>query len=154
MLTPKYTVYHSAVLDAEGDVVWEEMRDVVHMIPIVFGDSVDNVKWIKGGSEKKVPSMFQFTFLPANAVIKEEVIGRSESDRSLTYRTLGQALSLIDYVATYQVKPVTTDGGTFIDWVREFRLVDGTDPGEFLPGFEVMLQNELAAVKEYFSKAP
>lgn len=52
---------------------------------------------------------FEFTLLPGHDLAKEEVVGRSEHDRSLTYRSVAQVLSIVDYVATYRVLPVTNE---------------------------------------------
>jgi Polyketide cyclase / dehydrase and lipid transport len=151
MLKPKYLVYHSAVFDASPDEVWAVARDILQMVEIVFGDSVENVKWVQSGSVKKVPSSFKFTLLPNHDVVNEEVVGRSESERSLTYRTVGQVLSIVDYLATYRVKPVTNDGRSFLEWSREFRLVEGTNVDEFLSFFLPLMENEIATVKAYFA---
>ncbi len=50
------------------------------------------------------------TVWPVMRDMLQVVESRPEHERSLTYRTIGQALSLVDYVATYHVSPVTNDG--------------------------------------------
>jgi hypothetical protein len=147
---PKYNVYHSAVLDADADTAWEVMRNILRVVEIAFGGAVENVQWMKGGSLDKVPARYQFTLVPGGDVVNEEVTGRSEHGRSLTYRTIGQALSLVDYVATYRVLPVTNDGRSFLGWSREFRVVEGADPG-FIEGFMDLLAREVGAVKAHFA---
>ncbi|MGH3929712.1 MAG: SRPBCC family protein [Pseudonocardiaceae bacterium] len=151
MLNPKYTVYHSSVLDAAPETVWAEVRDIIQMLDIVFGNNIKNPHWVKGGSAQKVPSMFEFTLLPGGDVVREEVIGRAEHERSLTYRSIGQVLSIVDYVATYRVLPVTNDPAcSFIEWSREFRVVEDADP-EFLPFLEGLIDQEIDAVKAHFA---
>jgi polyketide cyclase/dehydrase/lipid transport protein len=89
---------------------------------------------------------------PGNDVITQEVVGRNEIERSLTYRTVGQALSLHDYVGTYRVLPVTNERGTsFMEWSREFRIVEGADPG-FLPMIMQMIAQETDTVQAYFAR--
>lgn len=151
MLKPEYTVYHSSVLDADPATVWAEVRDIMQLLDIVFGSNIKNPHWVQGGSVKKVPSMFEFTLLPGGDVVREEVIGRSEHERSLTYRSVGQVLSIIDYVATYRLLPVTNDPTrSFIEWSREFRVVEDADPG-FLPFIEELIGQEIDTVKAHFA---
>ncbi len=150
-LAPKYTVYHSAVLDADPDAVWAEVRDMMQLLEIVFGDGVEKTRWVGGGSADKVPSLFEFTLLPNHDLAEEEVIGRSERDRSLTYRSVAQVLHIVDYVATYRVLPVTNEPGrSFIEWSREFRVVEGAPP-DFLASLEALFEQEIASVKAHFA---
>ncbi|NUS62545.1 MAG: SRPBCC family protein [Saccharothrix sp.] len=150
-LSPKYSVYHSAVLDADADEVWAKVRDMMVLLDVVFGEGIENAHWTHGGSAKKVPSTFEFTLLPHHDLAREEVVGRSETDRSLTYRSVEQVLFIVDYVATYQVRPVTNEPGrSFIDWEREFRLVPGA-PAGFLGNLEALFDQEIASVKAHFA---
>ena len=150
-LEPKYTVYHSAVLNADPDTVWAQVRDMMQLLDIVFGDGIEKTKWVSGGSADKVPSLFEFTLLPNHDLAKEEVIGRSEHDRSLTYRSVAQVLSIVDYVATYRVLPVTNEPSrSFIEWSREFRVVEGA-PADFLASLEALFEQEIASVKAHFA---
>lgn len=152
-LEPKYTVYHSALLDADAATVWSEVRDMMRLLDIVFGDGIEKARWVKGGSVDKVPSLFEFTLLPNHDLASEEVIGRSEHERSLTYRSVAQVLSIVDYVATYRVLPVTNEPSrSFIEWSREFRVVAGAPP-DFLPSLEALFDQEIASVKAHFAKA-
>jgi hypothetical protein len=150
-LLPKYSVYHSAVLDADPDEVWAQVRDMMVLLDIVFGDGVENAHWTNGGSVKKVPSSFEFTLLPNHDLAREEVVGRSETDRSLTYRSVAQVLFIVDYVATYRVRPVTDEPGrSFLDWQREFRVVPGAPDG-FAADLEALFAQEIASVKAHFA---
>jgi hypothetical protein len=151
VLRPKYTVYHSAVLDAEPEAVWAQVRDMMQLLKIVFGAGVENAHWVGRASAEQVPALFEFTLLPNHDLAKEEVVGRSEHDRSLTYRSVAQVLSIVDYVATYRVLPVTNEPGhSFIEWSREFRVVDGAPP-DFLPSLESLFNQEIASVKAHFA---
>ncbi|MCE6998138.1 SRPBCC family protein [Saccharothrix sp. S26] len=150
-LSPKYSVYHSAVVDADPDEVWAQVRDMMALLDIVFGAGVEHAHWTHGGSVKKVPSRFEFTLLPNHDVAREEVVGRSETDRSLTYRSVEQVLFIVDYVATYRVRPVTNEPGrSFVDWEREFRVVPDA-PAGFLDDLEALFAQEIANVKAHFA---
>ena len=148
----KYSVYHSTILDASAADAWKVVRDIVPLLTIVFGDGVKDAHWINGGSGDHVPAKVQFTLMPGDNLITEEVVARDEVERSLTYRTVGQALNLYDYVATYRVLPVTNVRHTsFMEWSREFKVVDGADP-DFLPTVLQMFKQETDTVQTYFAK--
>jgi hypothetical protein len=148
----KYTVYHSTVLEASAADVWKVVRDILALVNLVFEDAVKDAHWVDGGSVDQVPAKFQFTLSPGDNLITEEVVARNEVERSLTYRTVGQALSLYDYVATYRVLPVTNARHTsFMEWSREFKIVDGADP-DFLPTIQQMIKQETDTVQAYFAK--
>ncbi|QQQ80040.1 SRPBCC family protein [Saccharothrix sp. 6-C] len=150
-LSPKYAVYHSAVLDADPDRVWAEVRDMMALLDIVFGEGIEKARWTHGGSAEKVPSPFEFTLLPHHDLAREEVVGRSETDRSLTYRSVDQVLFIVDYLATYRVRPVTNEPGrSFVDWEREFRVVPDA-PAGFLDDLEALFAQEIASVKAHFA---
>lgn len=151
MKNPKYTTYHSTILDATADAVWAQVRDFMQILAIAFGENLKEAHWLKGGSVDKVPSLLEFTLLPNNDVFKEEVMERSEQNRSLTYRTVGQALQLDKYVASCQVLPVTNEPTrSFFAISREFRLVQGAAP-EFLPSFKALLDQEINRIKAHFA---
>lgn len=153
MLGPKYATYHSTVLDTDPDTTWEQVRDFLQMLAIAFGDSLKSAHWLKGGSVSKVPSLCRFVLLPNEDVAKEEVIGRSEHDRSLTYRTVGQVLQIAEYVGSYQVLPVTNEPSrSFFSVSREFRLVEDADP-QFLPSLLALMDQEIDNIKAHFASA-
>ncbi|QQQ79716.1 SRPBCC family protein [Saccharothrix sp. 6-C] len=149
---PKFTAHHSAVLDASPAHVWQEVRDFAGFVHLVFGNAVKDVGWVGKSSAATVPAKIEFTLLPGNDLVTEEVVGRDELTRSLTYRTIGQALSLYDYVSTYRVLPVTNDHGRcFMEWSHEFKVVDNADPA-FLPSFLDMVAGEMDTVQAYFAQ--
>jgi hypothetical protein len=153
MLEAKYRVYDSAVLDAPVEEVWPLIRDIVRLLPLVFGDGVKDHGWTDGGSAEKVPSRFQFTLHPSGDTVVEEVVARSETDRSVTYRMLGQAVGITGYIATYQLRPVTSEPGKcFLDWVRDFAVAPGNDPEKVAPFLAGLTAQEVAAIKRHFSK--
>lgn len=126
---PRYHFYHSAVLHTPINEVWSEMRDFVKALKIAFQEQVEEVNWYDRGSTEKIPSLIRFTLQPGGQEIKEEVIGRNEIEHWLTYRTVEQALSIINYVATYTLKPITDEPDkTFLEWTRNFSLTENTEP--------------------------
>lgn len=151
MLEPIYTVYHSSILDAAPDRVWSEMRDIMRTIDIIFGSQVEDAHWVDCGSVDRVPSRYEFTLLPGRDVALEEVIGRSEYDRSLTYRSVGQVLEIYDYVATYRVLAVTNDPQRcFLEYSRQFRVTPAGG-SDFVAVIESLFDQEIDAVRAYFA---
>ncbi len=152
MLEAKYRVYDSAVLDAPIHEVWPVLRDIVRLLPLVFGDAVRDYRWVEGGSAEKIPSRFQFTLQPGGETVLEEVSGRSETEHCVTYRMIGQAVGITGYVATYQLRPITSEPGkTFLDWTREFAIAPGNDPAKVAPFIASLTAQEVAALKKHFS---
>lgn len=153
MLEAKFRVYDSAILDTPIEEVWPVVRDIIRVLPVVFGDAVKDYCWVEGGSAEKIPSRFQFMFPSTGETVLEEVVARSETDHSVTYRMIGQAVGVTGYIATYQLRPVTTEPGkTFLDWVRDFAVAPGHDPAKVAPYLASLTAQEALALKKYFSK--
>jgi len=96
-----YHMYHSSVLQAPLAQAWAELRDFSKTLKICFGDGVSDVHWLEHGSADRIPARISFALQPGNLVLQAEVTGRLELAHSVTYRTLGVALSFSSYVATY-----------------------------------------------------
>jgi Polyketide cyclase / dehydrase and lipid transport len=153
MLEAKFRVYDSAVLDAPIEEVWLVVRDIIRLLPVVFGEAVKDYRWVDGGSAEKIPSRFQFTFHATGETVLEEVVGRSETDHSVTYRMIGQAVGVTGYIATYQLRSVTTEPGkTFLDWVRDFGVAPGHDPAKVAPFLASLTAQEALALKKHFAR--
>ena len=151
MSKPKYTMYHSTVLDADPDTVWAEVRDVLKLVKILFGDTVGGVQWVEHGSPERVPSRYEFTMLHNGGLVQQEVAGRNESTRSVTYRTVAPVLCLYDYLATYRVFAVTNDPTRcFLEYSREFMVTDDAEP-EIVGALITMMENQINAVRDYFA---
>ncbi|MEV7097689.1 SRPBCC family protein [Amycolatopsis sp. NPDC051045] len=150
-IKPKHTMYQTTVLDADPDTVWAEVRDVLKLVKILFGDTVGDTHWVDGGTPELVPSRYEFTMLQNQGLVQQEVAGRNEVDRSLTYRTVAPVLCLYDYVATYRVLPVTNEPGrSFFEYRREFMVTDDAAP-EIVEGLMAMMENQISVVRDYFA---
>jgi hypothetical protein len=153
MSEARYHVYDSAVLDAPIEEVWREVRDIVKILPIVFGAGVKDHAYVDGGSAEKIPARFEFTLHPSGDKALEEVVARSELDHSVTYRMIGQAVGIEGYLATYRLRPITSEPGkTFIEWPREFGVAQGQDPEKVVPFITSLTAKEVAAIKEHFAR--
>jgi hypothetical protein len=148
-----YRMYHSTVLSAPIAAVWAEMRDFAATLRICFADGVSDITWLEGGSADRIPSRISFALQPGNLVVEEEVTARSDDAYSLSYRTVGVALSFASYAATFTLRPITTDpGATFIEWSREFGLTPETNPDEFLAFYQGLADAEIARAAAHFSR--
>jgi hypothetical protein len=144
-------MYQTSVLEAAPDAVWAEVRDVLNLVKILFGDTVGNKKWVEGGSPDVVPSRYEFTMLHNGGLVQQEVVGRNEVERTVTYRTVAPVLCLYDYVATYRVVPVTNDPNlSFIEYSREFMVTDDAEP-EIVESLMTMMDHQISAVRTYFA---
>ncbi|MDQ3789678.1 MAG: SRPBCC family protein [Actinomycetota bacterium] len=151
IIKPKHTMYQTTVLDAGADAVWAEVRDVLNLVKILFGDTVGDMTWVDGGSPDLVPSRYEFRMLHNGGLVQQQVAGRDEVDRSLTYRTTAPVLCLYDYVATYRVLPVTNDPGrSFFEYSREFMVTDDAEPA-IVEALTSMMDNQISAVRDYFA---
>jgi hypothetical protein len=149
--TAKYTLHSSTVVDADPDTVWAEIRDVVKLVKIVFEGAVGEVDWAAGGELEQVPSRYDFTLLPTNDLVQQEIAGRNEAERSLTYRTVAPAMCIYDYVATYRIREITNDPGRcFMEWTRNITVFDEAEP-EVVEAVLAMMANQINAVRDYFA---
>lgn len=151
IIKPKHTMYQTSVLEAAPDTVWAEVRDVLNLVKILFGDTVGGMTWVEGGSPELVPSRYEFTMLHNGGLVQQEVAGRNEVERTVTYRTVAPVLCLYDYVATYRVVPVTNDPNlSFIEYSREFMVTDDAEPA-IVEALMTMMDQQISAVRDYFA---
>ncbi len=149
----RYHIYSSAIVDAPIEKIWPQMRDFLNTLRAAFSNQASDIRWVEGGSPEKVPSLFEFRLEPSGAVIREEIVARSELDYSIKYRTVGVALSLVDYIGTFEFKRITDEPNkTFMATTKEFSLVDGTDPEAFLAFYENLVHQETRNMRDYFAK--
>lgn len=154
MLKARYHVYDSAVIDASIAEAWPVLRDMMTLLPVVFCDGVKDCQWRDGGSAEKIPSRFAFTFHPSGASVVEEVVARSETEHSVTYRMIGDSLGIEGYEATYRLLPITSEPGrSFLEWLRAFSVVAGADPEKVVPFIAGLTATEVATIKTHFAKA-
>lgn len=148
----RYKVYSSAIFDAPIEAVWREMRDMVNCVKIAFAGDLSEGRWVKGSAEQ-IPSVFEFTIQPGGPAIVEEVVGRSDIDYSIKYRTVGVALSIVDYIGTFDLRRITDEPGkTFMETTKDFSVVEGTDAEAFVTMYEAMVHQETRSMKAYFAK--
>ncbi|MBB4905057.1 SRPBCC family protein [Actinophytocola algeriensis] len=147
----RYKVHHSTVLDAGPDAVWAELRDVLKMVKIIFSGGLGSAEWVEGGSLDRVPSRYNFTVGPDRDLFQQQVAGRDEVQRSVTYRSVAPVLCVVDYVATYHVREVTNDPHrSFLEWTRDVQVADDTQP-EVVEAVLGMMAAQIDAVRDFFA---
>lgn len=71
----------------------------------------------------------------------------------MTYRLIGESQGITGYIATYQLRPITTEPGrTFLDWAREFAVASGNDPAKVASSMASTTAQEPLALGKHFSK--
>lgn len=151
IIKPNHTIYQTTVLEADPDSVWAEVRDVLKLVKILFGDTVGNMHWVADGSPERVPSRYEFTMLHNQSLVQQEVVGRNETARTVTYRTVAPMPCLYDYVATHRILPVTNEPGrSFMEYSREFMVTDEAAP-EIVESLMAMMDNQITVVRDYFA---
>jgi len=122
------------------------------MLELAFPGAVSDIRWTDGGSADQIPSFIEFTLQPSGALIREEIVGRSEIDYTLKYRSVGAALSMVDYIASFRLRIITDEvNKSFFETTKEFSLVEGTDASAFLTMYEALVHKETRDVKAAFA---
>ena len=114
-------VFISAVINAPADRVWDRIRDF-NGLP----------KWHPKIRDSRIEDA-----LPSDQVgcirnfnlhngdnIREQLLGMSDYDMSVTYSILESPMPLEDYISTIRLTPVTDGDRCFAEWSAEF----GVDP--------------------------
>lgn len=149
--TAKHTIHSSTIVDASPEVVWAELRDIVKLVAIVFGAAVEDPRWTDGGSPDRVPSRYDFTMLPTGDIAHQEIVGRDELARSVTYRAVAPVLCVPTYVGRYRVVPVTNDPDhCYVEWTREFTIAEDAHP-EVVEAVIGMMENQINNVRAHFA---
>lgn len=150
--TPNHTIHSSTLVEASPDTVWHELRDIVKLVTIVFGPAVRDVHWADGGSLERVPARYNFTMLPVEELAQQEIVGRDELARSVTYRAVAPVLCVLTYVGRYRVVPVTNDPDRcYVEWTREFTIAEDAVP-EVVEAVIEMMENQINNVRTHFAE--
>ncbi|HEY3148262.1 MAG TPA: SRPBCC family protein, partial [Dongiaceae bacterium] len=117
-------VRRSTIIDAPVDQVWRFLRDFnAHESwhPAVAQSRIEDSRPVDA-----VGAVRRFR-LRDGGQLREQLLTLSDRDRRLTYCILDAPIPLIDYVASFELKPVTDGARTFWDWRSEFRAPPGQE---------------------------
>lgn len=110
-------VFHSAILKAPSDRVWQVLRDFgglhrwlpgIAQCAMEGGDAGDRI-----GAVRRLVAR-------DGAEFREQLVALSDYDLTLAYSILEAPFEITDHLAELRVIPVTEGGGSFVGWSAEF----------------------------------
>lgn len=82
-------------------------------------------------------------------VVRERLVGQDDRDRRLCYEFAGpHRFAVRDYRGTIQLRPVTSSGGTFLEWYADFD-VDTADEDTMRTTFESIFVALIGALRRH-----
>jgi len=143
-------VRRSTIIDAPVDEVWRFLRDFnAHD---TWHPAVAESRIEEGRPVDAIGAVRRFR-LRDGGQLREQLLTLSDRDRRLTYCILDAPLPLIDYVASFELKPVTDGARTFWDWRSEFRAPPGQEHALANLVGEQIYEAGFEAVKRHFGQA-
>src|SRR4051794_37093069 len=115
----------SDVIGAPIDQVWAVLRDfngLPHYHPKLFNRSE-----IEGGRPADAVGCVRSFWTVDGGHLREELLSLSDREHSCVYRILESPLPVTCYVAGCQLRPITEDNRTFIEWWAEWQTNPGAD---------------------------
>jgi Polyketide cyclase / dehydrase and lipid transport len=110
-------VYVSSVIDAPAEVVWSAIRDFNGLpgwVPVVAESRIEN-----NMPADKVGCIRNFR-LKDGGQLREQLLGLSDYDYTVSYSILESPMAVEHYVATLKLTPVTDGNRSFAEWSAEF----------------------------------
>lgn len=148
--TPKNTphsVFTSSVINASIEKVWVITRDF-DGLPL-WHPAVDKSFIEDDNPADRVGCIRNFVLLTGESV-RERLLTLCDYDRVCRYALLGGPLPMRDYVATFQLSPITDGDGTLIAWQAEFYA--NAEAGVVIAQkIDAIFQEGLAALKQRFA---
>jgi hypothetical protein len=112
-------IYVSSVIDAPVEDVWAIARDFTgHWHSSVIVDPS-----IEGGLRSDQVGCVRAFSLSDGGKLRELLVGLSDERHEFSYRILESPLPVEDYLASVRFAPITTTGGTFGEWMVDFRVL-------------------------------
>ncbi|NEP56367.1 MAG: SRPBCC family protein [Symploca sp. SIO2G7] len=138
-------VFTSAVIYAHIDKVWMKMRDFNGMPnwhPAITNSYIENDE-----PSDKVGCIRNFNFKEGGN-IREKLLALSDLDYLCSYSIVESPIPLKNYVATFQLKPITDGNITYAQWTATFdcdsqeedNLIKLIGDGVFQTGFNSLNQ--------------
>ncbi len=142
------TVTVSSVIDAPVEAVWARIRDF-NGLPNWHPRM--KTSHIEGGLAADQIGCVRNFQLVTGPTLREQLVGMSERDHSVTYSILETPQPLTNHIATLKLSAVTDGNRTFAEWTASFdaspedadKLVKGMGENVFQGGFN--------ALKSHFS---
>ncbi|NEO30783.1 MAG: SRPBCC family protein [Symploca sp. SIO3C6] len=138
-------VFTSAVINAHIDKVWMKIRDF-NALPNWHPDIADS--YIENGEQSDKIGCIRNFNLKKGGNIREKLLALSDLDYLFSYLILESPMPLMNYVSTFQLKPITNGDLTYAEWSAIFdcdpqdenHLIKLVGDGVFLTGFNSLNQ--------------
>jgi hypothetical protein len=112
-------VMASSVVNAPIQGIWALLGDfstINQWLPGIASCVLD-----EGGTVKGIGSTRRLTFADGGKM-REELLGLSEQDTSITFAIIESELPIANYVSTIRLQPVTDGDRSYISWTGEFEV--------------------------------
>ena len=118
-------VYRSAVIDAPADRVWALVRDfnaLPKWHPAIASSEIEG-----GLPSDRVGCVRRFTLRSDGGLLREQLLGLSDLDRTYTYNILISPMPVANYQATMRFTPITAGNKTLGEWWAQFDVTSGPE---------------------------
>ncbi|MDR3516770.1 MAG: SRPBCC family protein [Azospirillaceae bacterium] len=118
------SVWESAIINAPAPEVWSLIRDfngLPRWTPFVAASHIEDSL-----PADKIGCIRNFV-LKDGAKIREQLLGLSDQDLSVTYAIVESPMGVTNYVSTLQLRPVTDSNQCFAEWGAHFDGPSGRD---------------------------
>ena len=137
-------VYYSTIISAPIEEVWKFIRDFNSLPKWHPGIKTSEIEEGCGPDCTACVGSVRHFQLANDEWMREQLLGISDADCSVTYTILETGMKLKDYTATINLSPVTATDETFAEWEAVFDVTEpaaeeetmGTVYGVFSSGLE------------------
>ena len=141
-------VLTSSVIPAPIEKVWSRIRDFNGMPewhPLVADSHIEG-----GKPSDSIGCVRNFNLAGDGGNIREQLLALSDSDHSFTYCILESPMSLKNYVAALQLRPVTKGDQTYGEWTAAFDCQPEDEAGLVEMIGNDVFQGGFDSLKKYF----
>jgi uncharacterized protein YndB with AHSA1/START domain len=118
-------VYASAVIAAPLEKVWHKVRDFNGLpgwVPAIAASEIAG-----GGAADRVGAVRVLALADNGGTIREQLLALDDHAHSLSYSIVESPMPIAGYVSHIRLKPVTSGGATFVEWLGEFDVLPDGD---------------------------
>ncbi|MDD2454623.1 MAG: SRPBCC family protein [Synergistaceae bacterium] len=117
-------VYYSTIISAPIEQVWEFVRDFNGLPKWHPGIKASEIEGGCGPECTACVGSVRHFQLADDSWMREQLLGFSDADYSVTYTILETGMKLKNYLATLSLVPVTATDETFAEWEAVFDVTD------------------------------
>jgi hypothetical protein len=141
------SVYVSSVIGAPVAKVWERVRDF-NGLPAWHSGILESR--IENGEPSDKIGCVREARLEDGRLLRERLLGLSDSDMAFTYAILESPVPLTNYVSTLRLIPITDGDQTFARWSADFDCAPEAGPAPVKVIGEGVFQAGFDALKRHF----